>query len=189
MWFACFFFKFNNQTLKLEFGGFVYNYELLKKSIESLLQYYKILEKNNIFSIFIIDKLIDNFKNKECIPSEFIEEYYNLIKINPSINKDIEKKILNKFDIQIKKSTEYFFRLTDVRNKIKKIKQADIHNLHILEEILQLNFIAYRAKALSLSILCEKLITDTKLKNSLLKIFSKKKEENLKLIQQYLQNK
>lgn len=175
-----------NQTLKLEFGGFVYNYELLKKSIESLLQYYKILEKNNIFSIFVIEKLIDNFKNKECIPFEFIEENINLIKINPSTNKDLEKKILNKFDIQIKISTDYFLRLTDVRNKIKKIKQTDIHNLHILEEILQLNFIAYRAKALSLTILCEKLITDTKLKNSLLKMFSIKKDENMKLIQEYL---
>ena len=176
-------------TLKLEFGGLMIDNTTLKKSLDILSQYYKILERNNIFSNFVIDKLIDNFKNKDCIPFEFIEEYYNLVKINPSINKDIEKKILNKFDIQIKKSTEYFFRLTDIRNKIKKIKKTDIHNLHILEEILQLNFIAYRTKALSLITICEKLITDTKLKNSLLKMFSIKKEENIKLIQEYLLNK
>jgi hypothetical protein len=176
-------------TLKLEFGGLMIDNTTLKKSLDILSQYYKILERNNIFSNFVIDKLIDNFKNKDCIPFEFIEEYYNLVKLNPSINKDIEKKILNKFDIQIKKSTEYFFRLTDIRNKIKKIKKTDIHNLHILEEILQLNFIAYRTKALSLITICEKLITDTKLKNSLLKMFSLKKEENIKLIQEYLQNK
>ena len=176
-------------TLKLEFGGLMIDNITLKKSLDILSQYYKILERNNIFSNFIIDKLIDNFKNKDCIPFEFIEEYYNLVKLNPSINKDIEKKILNKFDIQIKKSTEYFFRLTDIRNKIKKIKKTDIHNLHILEELLQLNFIAYRTKALSLITICEKLITDTKLKNSLLKMFSQKKEENIKLIQEYLQNK
>ena len=176
-------------TLKLELGGLMINNTTLKKSLDTLSQYYKILERNNIFSNFVIDKLIDNFKNKDCIPFEFIEEYYNLVKINPSINKDIEKKILNKFDIQIKKSTEYFFRLTDIRNKIKRIKKTDIHNLHILEEILQLNFIAYRTKALSLITICEKLITDTKLKNSLLKMFSIKKEENIKLIQEYLQNK
>ena len=176
-------------TLKLELGGLMIDNTTLKKSLDILSQYYKILERNNIFSNFVIDKLIDNFKNKDCIPFEFIEEYYNLVKINPSINKDIEKKILNKFDIQIKKSTEYFFRLTDIRNKIKRIKKTDIHNLHILEEILQLNFIAYRTKALSLITICEKLITDTKLKNSLLKMFSIKKEENIKLIQEYLQNK
>jgi len=176
-------------TLKLEFGGLMYDNSILKQSLKILLEYYKILELNNIFSNFVIDKLIDNFKNKDCIPFEFIEEYYNLVKSNPSINKDIEKKILNKFDIQIKKSTEYFFRLTDIRNKIKKIKKTDIHNLHILEEILQLNFIAYRTKALSLITICEKLITDTKLKNSLLKFFSMKKEENIKLIKEYLQNK
>jgi hypothetical protein len=176
-------------TLKLEFGGLMIDNTTLKKTLDILSEYYKILEKNNIFSIFVIDKLIDNFKNKDCIPFEFIEEYYNLVKINPSANKDIEKKILNKFDIQIKKSTEYFFRLTDIRNKIKKIKKTDIHNLHILEEILQLNFIAYRTKALSLITICEKLITDTKLKNSLLKMFYQKKEENIKLIQEYLQNK
>ena len=176
-------------TLKLEFGGLMIDNTTLKKSLDILSQYYKILEKNNIFSNFIIDKLIDNFKNKDCIPFEFIEEYYNIVKLNPSINKDIEKKILNKFDIQIKKSTEYFFRLTDIRNKIKKIKKTDIHNLHILEEISQLNFIAYRTKALSLITICEKLITDTKLKNSLLKMFYQKKEENIKLIQEYLQNK
>jgi hypothetical protein len=176
-------------TLKLEFGGLMYDNSILKQSLKILLEYYKILELNNIFSNFVIDKLIDNFKNKDCIPFEFIEEYYNLVKLNPLINKDLEKKILNKFDIQIKKSTEYFFRLTDIRNKIKKIKKTDIHNLHILEEILQLNFIAYRTKALSLITICEKLITNTKLKNSLLKMFSLKKEENIKLIQEYLQNK
>ncbi len=175
-----------SSTLKLEFGGLIYNYELLKQSIQSLLEYYKILEENNKFSIFIIDKLIDNFKNKQNIPLEFVEEYRNLITTNPNNDKDLEKKIVNKFDIQLKLSTDYFLRLTDVRNKIKKIKQADIHNLHILEEILQLDFIAYRGKALFLTIICEKLITNTKLKNSLLKIFSNKKEENMKIIQKYL---
>ena len=176
-------------TIKLEFGGLMCDNTTLKKSIDILLKYYKILEKNNIFSNFIIDKLIDNFKNKDCIPFEFIEEYYNIVKINPSINKDIEKKIINKFNIQIEKSTEYFFRLTDIRNKIKKIKKTDIHNLHILEEILQLNFIACRTKALSLITICEKLIIDTKLKNSLLKIFSEIKKKHENLTKQYSLNK
>jgi hypothetical protein len=176
-------------TLKLEFGGLMCDNTTLKKSLDILSKYYKILERNNVFSNFVIDKLINNFKNKNCIPFEFIEDYYNIVKLNSSINKDIEKKILNKFDIQIQKSTEYFFRLTDIRNKIKKIKKTDIHNLHILEEILQLNFIAYRTKALSLITICEKLITDTKLKNSLLKMFSEIKKKHENLTKEYLLNK
>jgi hypothetical protein len=175
-----------NQSLKLEFGGLIYDYELLKKSLESLYEYYNILEKNNNFSIFIIDKLIDNFKNKQNIPYEYVEDYKNLVTSNPSNNKDLEKKILNKFDIQIKLSTDYFLRLTDVRNKIKKVKVVNVQNLHILEEILQLNFIITRGKALFLTIICEKLINDTKFKNLLLKKFSQKKEENMKIIQKYL---
>lgn len=187
---------FNSKTdiyknnIKLEFGGLVYNNFILKNSIKILINYYKILEKNNIFSIFIINKLIDNFKDKQYIPIEFIQEYYDLFKIINSNNNnynDIEKKIVNKFDVQIQKSTNYFFKLTDVRNKIKKLPKTAVKNLHIQEEILRLNFNAYRFKALALIIIAQNIIKNSKLKNSLLKIFSKKKTENLKLIKKYLQ--
>jgi hypothetical protein len=187
---------FNSKTdiyknnIKLEFGGLVYNNFILKNSIKILINYYKILEKNNIFSIFIINKLIDNFKDKQYFPIEFIQEYYDLFKtINSNDNNynDIEKKIVNKFDIQIQKSTNYFFKLTDVKNKIKKLSKTGVKNLNIQEEILRLNFNAYRFKTLALTIIAQNIIKNSKLKNNLLKIFSRKKIENLKLIKKYLQ--
>jgi len=186
---------FNSKTdiyknnIKLEFGGLVYNNFILKNSIKILINYYKILENNNIFSIFIINKLIDNFKNKQCFPIEFIQEYYDLFREINSINNynDIEKKIVNKFDIQIQKSTNYFFKLTDVKNKIKKLDKTGVKTLNIQEEILRLNFNAYRFKTLALTIIAQNIIKNSKLKNNLLKIFSKKKIENLKLIKKYLE--
>lgn len=173
-----------NSTFILELGGNVYDYSITKHSMDILNEYYELLKKNDDFSLFIIQKVINNFSVKECIPMEFIDDLKFII--YDQINPDFEKKVIQKFDIEIKKSINFFLKLSTIRQKIKKIKQTNIHNLHITEEYLQLCFIAYKIKSIIIIYLCEKKINDTKLKNSILKKISEKKMNSIKIIKNYL---
>jgi hypothetical protein len=170
----------------LEFGGDVFNKKIMSKSINILLDYYKLLEKTDKFNLFIIEKLIEYFKENN-IPFELISdiENYKSIMLDSILNNstlyDIEKKLLRLFEDNIEKSTKYYLILYKIKKEINFSKKDNIHHLISLKEISILSFKTYFSKAKSIRLFCEETIVNNKLKNSILKQFSliKKKYEDI----------
>ena len=174
------------KNIILEVGGSCFNEILIKKSIKILSNYYVILQKNNNFNIFIIDKITEYFKNKN-IPYELIENIENLkstfssSSLNNFERNDIEKKLLKKYEYNIEKSTNNYIKLISIRKKIEMTKNINIKNLYNLQDILFLSFRTYFVIVKCIEKITEISIYDTKLKNNLLKKYSeiKKKYENM----------
>ena len=176
----------------LEFGGYSFNKEIMKISIKKINEYYILLQKNNNFTLFIIDKLIDNFIVKENIPYELISELESeesIMKkssLNPEENDKIIKFLLYKFNYNIEKSTNYYIKLLDIRNKIKESKKMNVNTLYNIEEIYKLCFKIYYIKASCIIPITENILNDIKLKNTLLKEYSKIKRSFEKIISEYI---
>ena len=170
--------------MKLEFGGNAFNYNIMKNSFDILKDFYKSLQKTNNFNLFIVEKIIHYF-HKNNIPYELIINIQkkNIIPLfaSPFIP-TFEREILKIYDTLLDKSTNFYLKVIDIRNKKKYIKQTNIHNLTNLEEISFLLFKIYFIQSSCLNVICEKLIrTDIKLKNTVLKkmIEMKKKYEKI----------
>lgn len=170
----------------LEFGGDIFTKKIMSKSINILLDYYKLLEKTDKFNLFIIEKLIEYFKENN-IPYELISDIENYKSImldsilNNSTLNDIEKKLLRLFEDNIEKSTKYYLILYKIKKEMNFSKKNNMNHLISLKEISILSFKTYFSKAKSIILFCEETIVNNKLKNSILKKFSliKKKYEDI----------
>lgn len=164
-------------NIKLEFGAFLFNKNLVKKAIKILSKNYNILLKNNKFYLFIINCVLNYFKDKN-IPYEFIQDieiFKSIMSKSTLVNyerNELEKKLLKKFELNIEKSTNYYLQLMKINKEIDLRKDGDIENLINLRDKFLLSFKAYFIKAKAIIIISENTITDVKLKNSLLKKYS-----------------
>ena len=176
----------------LEFGGYSFNKEIMKISTKKINKYYTLLQKNNNFTLFIIDKLINNFIVKENIPYELIsdleseEPIMKKSSLNPEETDKIMKFLLYKFNYNIEKSTNYYIKLLDIRNKIKESKKMNVSTLYNIEEIYKLCFKLYYIKASCIIPITENILNDIKLKNTLLMEYSKIKKLFEKIISKYI---
>jgi hypothetical protein len=182
---------YNNEDI-LEFGGYSFNKEIMKISIKKINDYYTLLQKNNNFTLFIIDKIIDNFKN-ENIPYELISDlelyegnmrYTSRLTIEDK--EKLKKILLYKFNKDIEISTSYYIKLLDIRNKIKEEKNINTNILYNLELIYTLGFKLYRMKSICIKIITEKLVDNIDFKNILLTEYDKIKKSYEKNISKYI---
>jgi hypothetical protein len=185
--------KINNKNdiyksdIKLEFGGFVFNKNIQKKTLIILSQYFEILLKNNKFNIFIIEIIINNFKINKYIPYELVnelEKHKILMQKSNLLESDranLEKILLSIFEINIEKSTKYYLKLLEVRKR----KNNNIL-INKLEDFYNLCYIITFNKSMSIFTIYENTINDTKLKNSLLKSCLDKKNYYFSIIKEKL---
>lgn len=175
----------------LEFGGYSFNKDIMKISTKKMNEYYYLLQKNNNFSLFIISKLIDNFIVKENIPYELLkdieseENKMTMMLVNEDKDK-LKKYLLYKFNYNIEKSTNYYIKLLDIRNKIKNSKKMNVNNLYNIEETYKLCFKIYYIKASCIISITEKILIDIKLKNIILAEYFKIKKSYEKIISKYI---
>ena len=173
----------------LELGGLVFNSKITKYCYEVLREYYVFLKIANNFNIFIIEKVIDAFKEKKNIPFELIEDLRSqesTMKSAVLSDEEIDqfiRKIMSKFKLNIETSTTYYKKLFDIRKRIKNSKSVDTHNLHMKENIFYLCFNIYYIKAMCMLTVVQNIVVNIKLKNTLLKkLFELKKiyEDDIK---------
>jgi hypothetical protein len=180
---------YNNKDI-LEFGGYSFNKDIMKISTSRINNYYNLLYKNNNFTLFIINILINNFK--ENIPYELIDDLESKKDLMKKISlksdeKDILKKfMLFKFNDNIEKSTNYYIKLLEIRNKIKISKKQNITNLYNIEEIYYLCFKIYYIKAMCIISITQKNIYDVNTKNSLLTEYFKIKKSYENIISKHI---
>ena len=123
----------------------------MKKSNKILNNYFKLLQKTNLLNLYIIDKLLDNFKKN--IPYELLKNIESFKDIMKNINLDnttreeIQRKLSNIYEFNIEKSSKNYMKLIDVTKKINLVKKEDIHNLYNLKGIYYLIFIIYYNKS------------------------------------------
>ena len=166
----------------LESGGEVFNNDIMSKSMEILNNYYILLQKNNNFDLFIINKIKTIFKDK--IPSELIPDVVYNIKLNLNRNNKnkIDTIISNIFEYNYEKSIRYYDKLKKIEYKIKNYKGSNTDNIYFLKDKLQLITRVYYFIAKSIEIIVELYYTDIKYKNSLLKKFNEIKHRYTNLI-------
>jgi hypothetical protein len=176
----------------LEFGGYSFNKDIMKISISRINNYYNLLQKNNDFTLFIINILINNFIVKETIPYELIDDLESKKDLMKKISlkpdeKDILKKfMLFKFNDNIEKSTNYYIKLLEIRNKIKVSKKQNVSNLFNIEEIYKLCFKIYYIKAMCIISITQKNIYDINTKNLLLIEYNKIKKSYENIISKHM---
>ena len=169
---------------KLFFGGYSFNYDISKSSINILNDYFNNLNEKNLCNIFIIEKIIDFFKIKNSIPFELIDNYEDIknnlmiYSNNNPFSKDLKIQILNKYENIIKKVTKYLIENYKIKNKIKLFEQRNnddnnIQNLYIMEELYELYYKVYYLISCFILKLVQKKTKDISLKNDLLQKFFK----------------
>jgi hypothetical protein len=176
----------------LEFGGYSFDKDTMKISTKIINEYFTLLQKYNNFVLFIIDKLIDNFMVKQNIPYELIDELnykYPLITkkiLTPSEEDQIKKYLLYNLNLNIEKSTNYYIKLLNIRNKKKQTKKNNINVLYNVEEIYKLCFKIYYIKASCIIQIVENIMQDLKVKNSIILDYLKIKKLNEKKIEKHM---
>lgn len=163
----------------LEYGGLFLNKEIRNQTIKILINYYKEYQKYNKFNLFIIDKIINYINVDKNIPYEVMNEYLPLF-INMS-DPSFTKKILNIFEMNMRKTIDYYIKITKINSKIKILKKTEIKSFMSKKEIYELTFNTLRTKTLCIIDICEKVIQNTKDKNNIInKMFEiKKKYEDI----------
>lgn len=179
---------------ELEFGGLIFDTTIQNNSIKILKEYYNKLQKSNKFNLFIIDKIIYNFNINKSIPFELISdlklEIETLMKNGPitTNNKNkLERLLLHKYENNLDKSTKFYLKYINEKNKIKISKKTDIHSLYSREELYYLYFNTYFIISNCLYIISDKCISNIKLKNIIIKKFDELKKKYENIIQDYLQ--
>jgi hypothetical protein len=153
----------------------------MKKSINLLEDYYKTLKNNNTFNIFIIDLLIDNFKNKK-IPIELLENIKHIMNDTRSNKAVFERKVLLNYDINLDKAYEYALNTIQLRNKMKETKKMNIINLLNTETIYLCTYNMYYLKSLGVINIVNNMSLEMDFKNVLLeKMIERKNDYEMKL--------
>lgn len=177
----------HNSDIKLEFGGYISNNNILiKKSINILDNYYKIIQIDNNFNLFIINLIINYFKNGN-LPYELIEDieafkYLINTYISNNYKKEIRNKLVTNFQFNISKSTNYYIKMNQINMKIETAKQSNIENLYNLKDIFFIYYKIYLLKTKLIKVITEKYISDTELKFQLLEQYSHFKNEYQNII-------
>jgi hypothetical protein len=182
---------YNNNDI-LEFGGYSFNKEIMKISTKKINEYFNLLQKNNNFTLFIIDKLINIFIVKENIPYELINdlEVEESNMTNPRLSDEEKDRLMKflvyKFEYNIEKSTNYYLKLLDIRKKIKESKKMDISVLYNIEEMYKLCFKIFYIKGSCMIPITQNVLSDIKLKNMILMEYSRIKKSYEKKISKYI---
>jgi hypothetical protein len=167
--------------IKLEIGGYSDDFFIMKKSINLLEDYYKTLKNNNTFNIFIIDLLIENFKNKK-IPIESLENIKHIMNDTRSNKAVFERKVLLNYDINLDKAYEYALNTIQLRNKMKETKKMNITNLLNTETIYLCTYNMYYLKSLGVINIVNNMSLEMDFKNVLLeKMIERKNDYEMKL--------
>jgi hypothetical protein len=169
----------------LEIGGWAFSYINVKKACVFLSDYYSILEKTNIFNIFIINIIINNTILNKKIPIEFINSFdtFNEIIRRNNINKykiyDIETKIFNFYDSLIELSINYWIKINELNQK--KVKKNNLNEILYL-----LCFNTFYMKSESVISIIKYNIYDINLKKSLMEKCIERKKYYQELIKKYI---
>ena len=152
-----------NKSEKLEFGGRVYDIDLMKKGILILFGYYKELELQNKFNLYIINLLYDNWKDKSIVPIEIISDVLKLNKLNKAY---FENNILLKYEESVEKSVSYILNVLTIRSKLKNSK----NNIDLInsEDINYLSYVIYNMRCLAIISFVKNSFINVNLKNNLL---------------------
>jgi hypothetical protein len=160
----------------LEIGGNIYDFELMKRTILVLLNYYNNMEIKNNFNLFIINLLYDNWKNKNIIPIEIINDIISLDKYNKLF---FENNILLKYEDSIQKCVFYISNVINIRNKRSNL---DNQKLNRLEDINLLSYVFYNMRCLSIISYVKNSFININLKNKILEELLNKKSKYEKLL-------
>ena len=177
----------------LDIGGLVFDQDIMTESIKILNDYYTFLQKNNNFTLFIIDKIQYYFNVKKNIPYELLSDFQSsdlstLIKnrnLTPQNEKILKDKLLLKFKTYLERSTKYYLKIIDIREIIKSQKKYNFDKLYNLEEIYLLSFNIYLTRGLCLIPIVSNMINNINVKNFLLEEFLKIKKLNENIILKY----
>jgi hypothetical protein len=155
----------------LEFGGNAFQKNIMDNSFKFLIEYYKICEKSNKFTLFIIDKIINYFIENKNIPYELL----NLESIENKINNFsnnlsqsfIEKNLLSNFDYSYEKFKDFYIKYLYLISKIKYISKPDV-KIFTIKLIFEYCYKIYQNRARAIYLISDKNIIDTKRKNQLI---------------------
>jgi hypothetical protein len=155
----------------LEFGGNAFQKNIIDNSFKFLIEYYKMCEKNNKFTLFIIDKIINYFiENKnlpyELLNLELIENKINNFSNNLSQN-FIEKNLLSNFDYSYEKFKDFYIKYLYLVSKIKHITKPDL-KIFTIKIIIEYCYKIYQNRANAIYLISDKNIINTKRKNQLI---------------------
>ena len=161
----------------LEFGGNAFEKNIINNSFKFLIDYYKIYEKNNKFTLFIIDKIINYFIEDKNIPYELLNietiennpEYF----LNNSSQNFVEKTLLSNFDYSYEKHTNYYIQYLNLMNKIKYMTKPDL-NIFNYKLMIELCYKMYYIRAMAVYLISDKNIINSKRKNELIIKFTEK---------------
>lgn len=163
----------------LGFGSVAFNnIDLFKNTFKIFSNYFNDIQQCNIFNLYIIDLLKNNFINK-YIPIEIIKneldftEFQILITSKRIIEIPLTTILLNKFENNLKKSTNYLIALIDAKQKIKNtsiisdalLKKGEVYSI-------LMNF--HYTIAMLIYNISEKYINDIDIKNKILKKYIEK---------------
>jgi hypothetical protein len=166
-----------NKNDILEFGGNAFDKNIIDSSFKFLINYYKIIETNNKFILFIIDKIINYFNEDKNIPYELlnIEKLENSINLfyNDSSQNFIEQDLLKNLEYSYEKFTSYYIQYLNLKNKISHIGKTNV-NIFNYKLMSELCLKIYLNRAQVIYSIPDKNIIDTKRKNELIAKFNQK---------------
>ena len=162
----------------LEFGGFAFDNNDMKECIKNLSNYYRSFEKNDQFTLLVINFIINYFK-KNNFPYEIYEHLLDgrKISINKSLNAEKEKKnleriLLGKYESNLEKSTNNYMKLINIKRKVKNSRNVNINKMINNQILYELYFKIYFLMSKMIQIMTEKSTLESTLKNSLLKKYN-----------------
>ena len=186
-----------NKEKLLQIGGYVFNKDVMKIMSKLLKEYYLYIRSIIDFNLFIFEKIADYINIKKMIPFEVISDFdIYRSKMTGSIHwtntganyQSLERDVAAQFEYNLSKSTNYYKKMYSTKLKIKQVKQTDLSKLYSYEEMFNFSFNLYYRRAMVLYSMVKNLISNTKLKFSLLKTFNEKKAFYENEINQFIQS-
>jgi hypothetical protein len=181
----------------LQFGGYVFNKDIMKITTKLLKEYYVYLHSVIELNLFIFEKMTHYFNVKKMIPFEVISDFnvYRAL-MTGSVHwrnsdtdyQSLERNLLSQFEYNLLKSTNYYKKMHSIKLKIKQVKQNNISKLYSFEEMFLISFNLYYRRSTVLYNMVKNLISNTKLKFSLLKKFNERKKFYENEINQFIKS-
>ena len=138
---------------KLEYGGKVFNENIMRYTNKLLINYFHTLKNSCLFNIFIIEKIIYFFKIKKSIPLELVEDFISIYrKLLLSMYNNSSyfiSSITIKYEDLINKCKEYYLNYRITFNK-KNEENKLISIIYFLKSIFLLNMVKNLTKDFNL---------------------------------------